>query len=210
MEAKCVSINDFRELNPAFAWTIKYHFDRRRHTIISGLAKLFEESLQVKYRYDLSNCLLSIFCRDVLLNEQEVFTREEARRAFKKAGEGYFLADLLRASSEVIFFSKTEKGRRCLKYSTSKRAIRTNHRGQKERWKERKVIKKRDNRCSGKSISLFDDSSSESNNSGKEYFSYDFLSFLDGGMSILVEEKGNIGAISLNPNYFGCVIKFLN
>lgn len=210
MEAKCVSINDFRELNPTFAWTIKYHFDRHRHKVISGIANLFEESLQVKYRYDLSNCLLSITNQDVLLYKEEVFTVDGVKRAFKRASEEYFLVDLLRASPEIIFFSETEKGKRCLHYNFSKKVIRTNHRGQKARWKERRVIKKRDNRCSGRSISLFDDSSSELNNAGKEDFSYNFLSFLEGGMSILVEEKGNIGAISFNPNYFGCAIKFLN
>jgi len=147
MEAKSVSINDFRELNPAFAWTIKYHFDRHRHEVISGIANLFEEDLQVKYRYNLSNCLLTIICQDLLLYEQKVFTREEIKRGFKKASEEYFLIDLLRAFQEIIFFSETEKGRRCLKYSTSKREIRTNHRGQKDRWKERRAIKEGNSLC---------------------------------------------------------------
>jgi len=218
MKEKSVSINDFRELNPAFAWTIKYHFDRHRHKVISGLANLFEESLQVKYRYDLSNCLIRIICQDVLLYEKEVFTMEDVNRAFKRASEEYFLIDLLRASQEIILFAETEKGKRCSKYSSSKKVIRTNHKGQKARWKERRVIKKGNalwhyyKRRPIPEADFSETNVDEFLPENEDAFFYDspYYLFLDEGMSVLVESKGNIGAISFNPNYFSCDIKFIN
>ncbi len=125
----------------------------------------------------------------------------------------------------VILSISSEKLERYLNYLTSKKSIKTNHRGQKARWSERRAIKggayKDGGRLKGKPLPSFNNFAAKLEDFQSDSLPYSIFdsenengtmnfTFLCKGMDVLIERDGNVGAISFNTNYLGCRIIYCN
>jgi hypothetical protein len=220
MKTSNVSMRDFIQLFPKFLQTVQ-HFKRGPVSIIAGEAELFPDGPRVHYTHDLSTCQFIISYRGTIIHQQEACTQEEIATAFKRANEKFFLADISIIVSESISFLITEKGRRYKQYSTSKKAVKTNHRGQKDRWNGRKAMKTTpivgNARFKGKPIPSFNSSKIEPEEfcelpvpSFESVYNKSYYSSLCSGMCVLIDSTGEVGAVSFNPHYLGCRVIHVN
>lgn len=215
MRTPSFSINDFFKICPKYSWTISHFFNIRRERIISGKAQLFEGGPEVSYTHDLSTYLLTIRHQGFALHSQQAYTQKEILEAFERAKEKFFLADLFAFSLDETPFSINEKVKRCKEYSFSKKVLKVNHRGQKDRWRERRAIKssayktevlrKRPIQNFILSDVELDDFCEPSDDSRSPKSKRDYLRdvFLTEGMNILMGRNGKIDALSFNPHYLG-------
>jgi hypothetical protein len=219
MKKSSVSVKDFMTFNLNSPRTIAHFLNRKGDAIITGKAELFEDGPIVSYSHNVSHCWFTIKYQEVVLHSQVVYTWEGILEAFRRANENFFLTEFSILSSEEISFSISEKLTQCKKYSTSKKVIKTNQRGQHSRGTHRRAVKFGNKfRFTGRPVPGFNPSKVELNEEGYyELPVYNSNStsdtplkknspvdiFLSEGMNLFLEAGGRIGAVSFNPNYLG-------
>jgi hypothetical protein len=227
MNTTSVSISNFVRLFPSFRKTVNHFLNRNNVEVISGKAALLIECIIVSYTHELETGLFTVCYHGIPLHKQIALTQREILSAFKTAEDTFFMANSNSFSPEEIPFLETDKGKRVIEYLTSKKAVKVNQRGQKDRWNERRVAKSMNSylktggacRFRGKSIRTviaeeferkdfceFSVNEYDSNHSSKG----PRYTFLTKGMDVIVEKDGTIGALSFNSHYLGCRVVRVN